>query len=72
MFDVCRDCLILVFLEEIPRHKRPKNLQYLMDVKTYIKWPGGKNNNKSRTEECRIFWKRLKRSMQRVASDGVQ
>ncbi|XP_061396248.1 toll-like receptor 2 [Musca vetustissima] len=72
MFDVCRDCLILVFLEEIPRHKRPKNLQYLMDLKTYIKWPGGKNSNKSRQEEYKIFWKRLKRSMQRIAADTVQ
>ncbi|XP_073838360.1 toll-like receptor 9 [Musca autumnalis] len=72
MFDVCRDCLILVFLEEIPRHKRPKNLQYLMDVKTYIKWPGGKSNNRSRPEDYKIFWKRLKRSMHRIATDGVQ
>ncbi|XP_013110773.1 toll-like receptor 13 isoform X2 [Stomoxys calcitrans] len=70
MFDICKDQLILVFLEDIPRSKRPKNLQYLMDVKTYIKWPGCKNNGRHRPEEYKVFWRRLKRSMQRMANNA--
>ncbi|EDV52498.1 toll-like receptor 13 isoform X1 [Drosophila erecta] len=56
IFEVSKEHLILVFLEDIPRRKRPKTLQYLMDVKTYIKWPTAK-------EERKLFWKRLRRSL---------
>ncbi|EDW44203.1 GM22226 [Drosophila sechellia] len=57
IFEVSKEHLILVFLEDIPRRKRPKTLQYLMDVKTYIKWPTAK-------EERKLFWKRLRRSLE--------
>nr|NP_001246845.1 Toll-9, isoform B [Drosophila melanogaster]AFH04516.1 Toll-9, isoform B [Drosophila melanogaster] len=57
IFEVSKEHLILVFLEDIPRRKRPKTLQYLMDVKTYIKWPTAK-------EDRKLFWKRLKRSLE--------
>ncbi|EDX00021.1 uncharacterized protein Dyak_GE22751 [Drosophila yakuba] len=56
IFEVSKEHLILVFLEDIPRRKRPKTLQYLMDVKTYIKWPTAK-------EDRKLFWKRLRRSL---------
>ncbi|BFF98347.1 toll-like receptor 1 [Drosophila madeirensis] len=60
IFEVSREHLILVFLEDIPRSKRPKTLQYLMDVKTYIKWPV----QKAKLEERKLFWKRLRRSLE--------
>ncbi|KAH8293430.1 hypothetical protein KR054_000353 [Drosophila jambulina] len=64
IFEVSKEHLILVFLEDIPRSKRPKTLQYLMDVKTYIKWPAGKGDSSPNSEERKLFWKRLKRSLQ--------
>jgi hypothetical protein len=35
--------MILVLLENIPKGKRPKTLEYLMKTKTYIVWPTKKN-----------------------------
>ncbi|XP_017022730.1 toll-like receptor 1 isoform X1 [Drosophila kikkawai] len=64
IFEVSKEHLILVFLEDIPRSKRPKTLQYLMDVKTYIKWPAGKGDSSPTSEERKLFWKRLRRSLQ--------
>ncbi|XP_017138284.1 toll-like receptor 1 isoform X2 [Drosophila miranda] len=64
IFEVSKEHLILVFLEDIPRSKRPKTLQYLMDVKTYIKWPVGKGDEKPKLEERKLFWKRLRRSLE--------
>ncbi|KAH8300502.1 hypothetical protein KR018_009718 [Drosophila ironensis] len=64
IFEVSKEHLILVFLEDIPRSKRPKTLQYLMDVKTYIKWPVGKGDSSPKLEERKLFWKRLRRSLE--------
>ncbi|XP_017080260.1 toll-like receptor 6 isoform X2 [Drosophila eugracilis] len=64
IFEVSKEHLILVFLEDIPRRKRPKTLQYLMDVKTYIKWPTGKGDASPKFEERKLFWKRLRRSLE--------
>ncbi|KAI8120036.1 hypothetical protein FF38_00747 [Lucilia cuprina] len=72
MFDLNKDHLILVFLEEIPRSKRPKNLQYLMDVKTYIKWPGGKGKRHIQPEERKLFWKRLKRTLSNIGLNATE
>ncbi|KAH8379458.1 hypothetical protein KR009_005100 [Drosophila setifemur] len=63
IFEASKEHLILVFLEDIPRRKRPKTLQYLMDVKTYIKWPTGKGDASPKLEERKMFWKRLRRSL---------
>lgn len=62
MFDAGNGHMILVFLEDIPRNKRPKNLQYLMDIKTYIKWPGAKDKD-FRLQDQTLFWKRLRRAL---------
>ncbi|KAH8339173.1 hypothetical protein KR074_006444 [Drosophila pseudoananassae] len=64
IFEVSKEHLILVFLEDIPRRRRPKTLQYLMDVKTYIKWPVGKNDASPSSEDRKLFWKRLRRSLE--------
>lgn len=72
VFDLKRDHLILVLLEDIPRSKRPKNLQYLMEVKTYIKWPGGKTNKNIHPEERKLFWKRLKRTLKNIGVNPVE
>lgn len=66
ILDLNKDNLILVFLEEIPRSKRPKNLQFLMNVKTYIKWPGGKCKTNVNLEERKLFWRRLKHSLRNM------
>ncbi|KAH8410747.1 hypothetical protein KR222_003945, partial [Zaprionus bogoriensis] len=63
IFEVSKEHLILVFLEDIPRNRRPKTLQYLMDIKTYIKWPS-KGNKQPSAEERRLFWKRLRKSLE--------
>ncbi|KFB37603.1 hypothetical protein ZHAS_00004845 [Anopheles sinensis] len=39
LLETRREHLILVMLEDIPKIKRPRTLQYLMKTKTYIKWP---------------------------------
>ena len=72
VFDLKRDHLILVLLEDIPRSKRPKNLQYLMEVKTYIKWPGGKGKKNIHPEERKIFWKRLKRTLKNIGINPAE
>nr|XP_017098072.2 toll-like receptor 6 isoform X2 [Drosophila bipectinata] len=64
IFEVSKEHLILVFLEDIPRRRRPKTLQYLMDVKTYIKWPVGKNDASPSSDDRKLFWKRLRRSLE--------
>ncbi|XP_034482028.1 toll-like receptor 13 isoform X1 [Drosophila innubila] len=63
IFEVSKEHLILVFLEDIPRRKRPKTLQYLMDIKTYIKWPS-KGSKQPTMEERKLFWKRLRKSLE--------
>lgn len=63
IFEVSKEHLILVFLEDIPRRKRPKTLQYLMDIKTYIKWPC-KGTKQPSMEERKLFWKRLRKSLE--------
>ncbi|XP_017957019.1 toll-like receptor 13 isoform X1 [Drosophila navojoa] len=63
IFEMSKEHLILVFLEDIPRSKRPKTLQYLMDIKTYIKWPS-KGNKQPSLEERKLFWKRLRKSLE--------
>ncbi|XP_060656219.1 toll-like receptor 4 isoform X2 [Drosophila nasuta] len=65
IFEVSKEHLILVFLEDIPRRKRPKTLQYLMDIKTYIKWPS-KAGKQPSTEERKLFWKRLRKSLEYI------
>lgn len=60
MFETNKEHLILVILEDIPKAQRPKNLQYLMDVKTYIKWP---NKSSSSAEEKKLFWLRLRKAL---------
>ncbi|CAD7005898.1 unnamed protein product [Ceratitis capitata] len=65
IFEVSKEHLIIVFLEDIPRSKRPKTLQYLMEVKTYIKWPGAKGRE-VKPEERKYFWKRLRRSLEHL------
>ncbi|TMW43803.1 hypothetical protein DOY81_011117, partial [Sarcophaga bullata] len=72
VFDLKRDHLILVLLEDIPRSKRPKNLQYLMEVKTYIKWPGGKGKKNIHPEERKLFWKRLKRTLKNIGVNPAE
>ena len=59
LLETRREELILLFLEEIPRIKRPKTLQYLMRTKTYILWP--KRNDD--VEGQNLFWKRLHRAI---------
>jgi hypothetical protein len=54
LLETRREELILLFLEEIPKTKRPKTLQYLMKTKTYLLWPKGDD-----AEEQKLFWKRL-------------
>ncbi|XP_062560790.1 uncharacterized protein LOC134225047 isoform X2 [Armigeres subalbatus] len=39
LLETRREQLILVMLEDIPKIKRSKTLQYLMKTKTYILWP---------------------------------
>ncbi|XP_017864395.1 PREDICTED: toll-like receptor 13 [Drosophila arizonae] len=65
IFEMSKEHLILVFLEDIPRSKRPKTLQYLMDIKTYIKWPS-KGNKQPSLEERKLFWKRLRKSLESI------
>lgn len=66
MFEASKEQLILVFLEDIPRSRRPKTLQYLMEVKTYIKWPASKGDKNVKPDDKKLFWKRLKRSLENV------
>lgn len=61
LLETRREELILLFLEEIPRMKRPKTLQYLMKTKTYIQWPKKEDD----TEGQKLFWKRLHRAILR-------
>ncbi|EDV97371.1 toll-like receptor 13 isoform X2 [Drosophila grimshawi] len=65
IFETSKEHLILVFLEDIPRSKRPKTLQYLMDIKTYIKWPS-KGDKQPTLEERKFFWKRLRKSLELI------
>lgn len=65
--------MILVLLEDVPKWKRPKTLQYLMRTKTYIMWPD-KNKSKSKFPgECEVFWKRLIRAIARNTEyEGIE
>jgi Leucine-rich repeat (LRR) protein len=60
LLETRREELILLFLEEIPRAKRPKTLQYLMKTKTYIQWP-----KEDDIEGQKLFWNRLHRAILR-------
>nr|XP_036214140.1 toll-like receptor 1 [Bactrocera oleae] len=71
IFEVSKEHLIIVFLEDIPRMKRPKTLQYLMEVKTYIKWPGAKGHE-VKPEDRKHFWKRLRRSLEHIGSTPTE
>lgn len=51
-----RDELILVLLEDVPEKNRPKELNFLMKTKTYLKWPTDDEGRK-------LFWKRLKKAI---------
>lgn len=64
LLETRREELILLFLEEIPRMKTPKTLQYLMRTKTYILWP--KTDD---VEGQKLFWKRLHRAILRNTAE---
>uniref|UniRef100_A0A1B0FME2 TIR domain-containing protein n=1 Tax=Glossina morsitans morsitans TaxID=37546 RepID=A0A1B0FME2_GLOMM len=72
IFDASKNHLIIVFLEDIPKDKRPKTLQYLMQIKTYIKWPSDGKNTTKLSEERKIFWKRLKRALINIGLNPVE
>ncbi|KAL9903998.1 toll-like receptor 9 isoform 1-T1 [Glossina fuscipes fuscipes] len=72
IFDASKNHLIIVFLEDIPKAKRPKTLQYLMQIKTYIKWPSDDKNTTRLSEERKIFWKRLKRALMNIGLNPVE
>lgn len=61
LLETRREELILLFLEEIPKMKRPKTLQYLMKTKTYLLWPKKDDD----VEGQKLFWKRLHRAILR-------
>uniref|UniRef100_A0A1L8E3B1 Putative toll-like receptor 13 n=2 Tax=Nyssomyia neivai TaxID=330878 RepID=A0A1L8E3B1_9DIPT len=76
LLETCREQLVLILLEDVPKRKRPKTLQFLMRTKTYIRWPTpGKRRRKERQEdekeapdkslqeERKLFWKRLRRAL---------
>lgn len=65
LLETRREELILLFLEEIPRMKRPKTLQYLMKTKTYILWPKEDDD----VEGQKLFWKRLHRAILRNTAE---
>lgn len=65
LLETRREELILLFLEEIPRMKRPKTLQYLMKTKTYILWPKKDDD----VEGQKLFWKRLHRAILRNTAE---
>ncbi|XP_017485801.1 PREDICTED: toll-like receptor 1 isoform X2 [Rhagoletis zephyria] len=71
IFEVSKEHLIIVFLEDIPRAKRPKTLQYLMEVKTYVKWPGAKGHEIS-PEQRKYFWKRLRHSLEPIGTSHAE
>ncbi|KAL0273402.1 UNVERIFIED_CONTAM: hypothetical protein PYX00_006072 [Menopon gallinae] len=60
LLETKRDRMILIFLENIPRYKRPKTLRYLMMTKTYIQWPSDQTDN---GKSIQIFWNRLFRAL---------
>ncbi|XP_021923818.1 toll-like receptor 13 isoform X2 [Zootermopsis nevadensis] len=64
LLETRREELILLFLEEIPRTKRPKTLEYLMKTKTYILWP-----KEDDVEGQKLFWKRLHRAILRCTAE---
>jgi len=65
LLETRREELVLLFLEEIPKLKRPKTLQYLMRTKTYILWP--KRNDDA--EGQKLFWKRLHHAILRNTAE---
>lgn len=58
LIETRREQLILVILQDIPKSKRPRTLNFLMRTKTYIMWPM-EENKISRN----IFWKRLRKAI---------
>jgi len=65
LLETRREELILLLLEEIPRMKRPKTLQYLMRTKTYILWPKRIDD----VEGQKLFWKRLHQAILRNTAE---
>uniref|UniRef100_A0A7G3AVI1 Putative toll-like receptor 13 n=1 Tax=Lutzomyia longipalpis TaxID=7200 RepID=A0A7G3AVI1_LUTLO len=77
LLETCREQLVLILLEDVPKRKRPKTLQFLMRTKTYIRWPTPSKRrrkdspnseekeapDKSLQEERKLFWKRLRRAL---------
>ncbi|XP_059607940.1 toll-like receptor 2 isoform X2 [Phlebotomus argentipes] len=75
LLETCREQLVLILLEDVPKRKRPKTLQFLMRTKTYIRWPVPSKRrrkrpeadesapDKSLQEERKLFWKRLRRAL---------
>jgi hypothetical protein len=58
LIETRREQLILVLLQDIPKTKRPRTLNFLMKTKTYIMWPTNED------EVLRnIFWKRLRKAI---------
>lgn len=58
LIETRREQLILVLLQDIPRSKRSRTLQFLMRTKTYIMWP-----QDDKEESRMVFWKRLKKAI---------
>jgi hypothetical protein len=56
LFEGGRDFLILLELEALDKMAIPRHLRYLMDTRTYLKWPTGNSDT-----SC--AWKRLKTSL---------
>ncbi|XP_055383689.1 toll-like receptor 2 [Condylostylus longicornis] len=63
LFDPQGNPLVLVLLEEIPNNIRPRALQHLMDLRTYIKWPATTGNFQKDNELKLMFWNRIKQSL---------
>ncbi|XP_063220547.1 toll-like receptor 13 [Bacillus rossius redtenbacheri] len=55
LLETKREQLILVLLEDIPRSKRSKMLNYIMKTKTYIVWPACTEDQEARKR----FWRRM-------------
>ncbi|KAG5678635.1 hypothetical protein PVAND_008291 [Polypedilum vanderplanki] len=58
LIETRREQLILVLLQDIPRSKRTRTLQFLMRTKTYIQWP-----HDDKEESKLTFWKRLRKAI---------
>ncbi|XP_068083836.1 toll-like receptor 6 [Anabrus simplex] len=59
MFTEGRDYIILIELEQFERTNLPTDLEYLMDSRTYLKWPLDTKNQRG-IERC---WQRLRHAL---------